>query len=172
MKDVEILNAVLGDERIIKRLAWDTWWVTYGNIISEDQIRYMLEKLYDEAVLRGLIETGQQQFVMLREGGNTQAFAAYGARENDPFIYKLHKLYVHPDCHGKGFGRRLLNEVTSRLAAQRINTLELNVHQENPALRFYQAHGFVIVREEKLPFGPYWLKDFVMRLHLATPPLA
>jgi diamine N-acetyltransferase len=168
----EIRDAVLGEERIVRELAWDTWWIAYGKIISDSQIRYMLETLYSEAVLRRLIASGEQQFILLRDENRPCAFAAYSARTNDPSVYKLHKLYVHPDFHGKGFGRRLLDEITSRLSAQHIETLELNVNRENPALTFYQAYGFVVVRQEDIPIGPYWMNDYVMRLHIGASPVA
>lgn len=172
MKDIEILDAAPGEECIIRDLAWATWWTAYGNIISEDQIRYMLETLYSEEVLRRHINDGDQHFIILREDGRPCGFAAYSVRVEDPAVYKLHKLYVIPDCQGKGYGRMLLEEITSRLQARLIKSLELNVNRQNPALKFYEAYGFVVVRQEDIAIGPYWMNDYVMRLSLNTPPIA
>ena len=172
MRGIEILDATSGDELIIRDLAWATWWTAYGDIVSVDQNRYMLETLYDGETLRHQIASGDQQFIILREDGRPSGFAAYSARAEDPSVYKLHKLYVLPECQGKGFGRQLLQEVTSRLRARQIKTLELNVNRKNPALKFYESSGFVVVRQEDIPIGPYWMNDYVMRLSIGTLPIA
>ncbi|HTF22049.1 MAG TPA: GNAT family N-acetyltransferase [Chryseolinea sp.] len=172
MERIEILDASGGEERIIRDLAWATWWTAYRDIISDEQIHYMLETIYSEEILRRQIAEGDQQFIILRVAGQPSGFAAYSARANDPSIYKLHKLYVIPGCHGKGFGRRLLNEVTSRLRARQVKALELNVNRQNPALKFYESCGFVVIRQEDIPIGPYWMNDYVMRLSLDTQPIA
>lgn len=172
MKRLEILDAVLGEEQIIRELAQTTWWQTYRNIISDDQIQYMLQTLYNLEVLRGLIASDNQRFIILREEGQPRAFAAYAARPDDPGTFKLHKLYVHPECQSKGFGRQLLKEITSRLQDLKIKALELNVNRENPARIFYEAYGFNIVRQEDIPIGPYWMNDYVMRLDITHLPIA
>jgi ribosomal protein S18 acetylase RimI-like enzyme len=172
MRGSEILDALPGDELIIRDLAWATWWKAYGNMVSDDQIRYMLETLYSEEMLRHQIASGEQHFIILCEDGRASGFAAYSARVEDPSVYKLHKLYVLPECQGKGFGRQLIQEVISRLRAQQIKTLELNVNRKNPALKFYESLGFVVVRQEDISIGPYWMNDYVMRLSIGTLPIA
>ena len=172
MKSVEIRDAAAGEETVIKDLAWSTWWTAYRSIVTEEQIRYMLETIYSEEVLRGQIASGDQQFIILWEGGIPRGFAAYSARPEDPSVFKLHKLYVLPECQGKGYGRRLLEEITSRLRAKDIQKLELNVNRQNPALNFYRGYGFEVLRQEDIPIGPYWMNDYVMRLDIASHPVA
>jgi len=172
MGKIEIRDAVPGDEHIIHDLAWATWWKAYGDIVSDEQIRYMLELLYNEVALRRLIDQGEQQFILLCVDDRPQGFAAYAPRPEDPTVYKLHKLYVHPDCQGKGYGRRLLNEITRRLIAQQISVLDLNVNRKNPAFEFYRGLGFTVLRQEDVPIGPYWMNDHVMRLHIPIQGLA
>ncbi|MGC3946659.1 MAG: GNAT family N-acetyltransferase [Chryseolinea sp.] len=172
MISVEIRDAVAGEEVIIKELAWGTWWNAYGTIVSSDQIRFMLDTLYNEEVLRQLITSDDQRFIILSEAGIARGFAAYSPRPEDPGIYKLHKLYVLPDCQGKGYGRRLLQEVTARLRAQNIHKLDLNVNRQNPAFNFYRAYGFEVLRQEDIAIGPYWMNDYVMRLDIPSQPVA
>ena len=166
MKSVEIRDAVAGEEHIISDLAWRTWWTAYKDIISEQQIRFMLETLYNEDTLRQLIDSADQQFIILRDNEIACGFAAYSARHDDPAAYKLHKLYVLPDCQGKGFGRQLVQEVSARLRSQNITKLDLNVNRRNPAFNFYRALGFEVLRQEDIPIGPFWMNDYVMRLHI------
>jgi ribosomal protein S18 acetylase RimI-like enzyme len=172
MRGIEIINAVPGDEQVIHALAEATWWSAYGDIVAPEQIRYMLDKLYDPAVLREQILRGEQQYIILSEDGQPSGFAAYSALPGEPFSYKLNKLYVLPESHGKGLGRRLLDEIMARLRDKSVAILELNVNRENPALAFYKRYGFAVVRQEDVPIGPYWMNDYVMRLDVGVGPIA
>lgn len=172
MSTIEIRTATPGDEQLIARLAHDTWWVTYGPFIDAEQISFMLQTIYNEEALRTQLQTAGQQYLILEENKQPCGFASYAARPEDPSICKLHKLYVLPSCHGKGFGRILLDDVTTRVRKLGIGTLELNVNRHNPALGFYKHYGFGVVRQEDIAIGPYWMNDYVMRLHIAQSPVA
>lgn len=172
MQEVDIQNAVSGEEVIIQDLAVAIWWPAYEAIISHEQIRFMLGKLYDVAVLREQIRTGEQQYIIIRLDGNPSGFAAYSPRQDEPSAFKLHKLYVLPASHGKGLGRKLVDEVARRARAAGAYALDLNVNRQNPALSFYGKYGFRVIREEDIPIGPYWMNDYVMRLDLGSHPIA
>jgi diamine N-acetyltransferase len=163
---VQILHATLKDIPVIRSLAEETWWPTYSSIISVEQIRYMLDLIYGEKELEKVIRSGTQTFIILRDERGPQGFASYGLRSEDNQICKLHKLYVLPENQGKGYGKSLIDEV--RIRAMNLNThaLDLNVNRSNPAIGFYEKLGFVKIKEEDVPIGPYWMNDFVMRLAL------
>jgi ribosomal protein S18 acetylase RimI-like enzyme len=91
-------------------------------------------------------------------------FAAFGPRPENQNIFKLHKLYVLPTAHGKGYGKSLIDEIKRRMLEKKITTLDLNVNRYNPARFFYEKLGFRILREEDVPVGPYFMNDFVMRI--------
>ena len=124
----------------------------------------MLDYIYSTRMLTEVMTDGSQTFILLADERGPQGFASYGARKDDASIYKLHKLYVLPENHGKGFGRMLIDEVKKRIKTTGISTLDLNVNRHNPAKTFYEKLGFKIVYEEDVPIGPYFMNDFVMRL--------
>ncbi len=161
-----ILHATPKDIAIIRTLAEESWWPTYSPILPVDQIRYMLDAIYGEKELEKTIKTGSQTFIVLHDKDGPQGFASYGLRPEDRKICKLHKLYVLPENHGKGFGKALIEEVKIRAINLNAKTLELNVNRQNPAIKFYEKIGFVKVREEDVPIGPYWMNDYVMRMKL------
>jgi diamine N-acetyltransferase len=97
---ISIVDAATGDIQVIRQLAEETWWQTYTSIISNEQIRYMLDSIYSAGTLRTTMENGSQHFLILYDDQGAQGFAAYGTRPEDPKIWKLHKLYVKPDNHG------------------------------------------------------------------------
>jgi len=110
------------------------------------------------------MQDGSQQFILLKNESGCQAFASYGPRSENPDIFKLHKIYVLPENHGKGYGARLIEEIKKRLIKQNIRILDLNVNRYNDAKNFYEKIGFMVIGEEDVPIGPYWMNDFVMRL--------
>jgi diamine N-acetyltransferase len=163
---VTILHATPKDIPIIRNLAEETWWPTYSPILDVEQIRYMLNAIYAEKELEKHIRSGSQTFIILHDQNGPQGFASYGLRPDDEHICKLHKLYVLPENHGKGYGKMLIDEVKMRALNMNASTLDLNVNRHNPAISFYEKIGFVKVKEEDVPIGPYWMNDYVMRLTL------
>jgi GNAT superfamily N-acetyltransferase len=103
---------------------------------------------------------------LLEEDSKPVAFAAYSPREENPEIYKLHKLYCLPETQGKGYGKVLINEVAKKTKDAGKQTLELNVNRYNNAKSFYEKMGFTIAYEEDIAIGRYWMNDYVMRKEL------
>lgn len=161
----KIRDATVDDIAAIIHIAETTWWPTYSPILPPEQIRYMLDAIYTPDVLRAQIVNGTQSYLVLDLEGNAQAFAAFGPRAEDPRVYKIHKLYVLPEHHNKGYGRKLIEAIKSILLKKGIRSLDLNVNRFNNARHFYERAGFQMIREEDIPIGPYWMNDFVMRLN-------
>ncbi|MEO5978006.1 MAG: GNAT family N-acetyltransferase [Chryseolinea sp.] len=164
MSKVLIRNATLDDVEAIMALAEKSWWPAYGELLPHDQITFMLEKIYSREALSRAISTCSQQFILLEDDGVGWGFAAYSQKERESDVYKLHKLYINPDTHGKGYGQQLVHEVVSRLKSNGLHVLDLNVYRHNKARAFYEKLGFKIIAEEKIPLGPYILDDYIMRL--------
>jgi diamine N-acetyltransferase len=158
-------DASVKDIPIIQEIAERTWWPTYTPILSEQQLRYMLDRIYSHETLNAVMQDGSQKFILLKNDSTVEGFAAYGERKEDHRIFKLHKLYVLPENHGKGYGKLLIEEVKRRIGGNS-TALDLNVNRYNPAKSFYQKLGFKIIREEDVPVGPYFMNDYVMRLEL------
>jgi len=161
-----IRTATVKDVEAIIQIADETWWVTYSPILEKEQITFMLNEIYAAEKISKQIETGAQTFMLLLEGEEPVAFAAYSPREENADIYKLHKLYCLPKTQGKGYGKVLINEVVQRTTDAGKRILELNVNRYNNAKTFYEKMGFAVVSEEDIAIGPYWMNDYVMRKEL------
>lgn len=156
------------DVPIIQSLAEKTWWPTYTPIVPAEQIRYMLDEIYSSEALEEVMENGSQTFLIIKDEHGEQGFASFGMRKEDKQIFKLHKIYILPENHGKGYGKMLLTEIYKHVLQLGGSILDLNVKRDNPAKAFYERLGFQVIREEDVPIGPYWMKDFVMRVVLKT----
>jgi ribosomal protein S18 acetylase RimI-like enzyme len=161
-----IKNVTIDEIPVVQSIAEKTWWPTYSKILEEKQIRYMLDAIYATDTLARQIEDGSQEFILLIDERGPQGFASFGVKPGDETVYKLNKIYVLPQNHGRGYGKLLVAEVKKRLTERGIKILDLNVNRFNPAKEFYEKLGFKIVKEEDVPIGPYWMNDFVMRLEM------
>lgn len=160
----EISDATEGDIPAIIRIAEKTWWPTYSDILSGEQIKYMLNAIYAPETLRRQIVSKEQAYLILRDQQGAEGFASFALRGADTHVCKIHKLYVLPGNQRKGYGHHLICAIQDRLRRKNIHIVDLNVNRFNPARSFYERLGFRIIREEDVPIGPYWMNDYVMRL--------
>ncbi|MDB5125030.1 MAG: family N-acetyltransferase [Mucilaginibacter sp.] len=161
-----IRTATPDDVETIRSIAEKTWWAAYSPILEREQIAFMLGEIYSVQNITSQLRHNTQTYLLLFESNKPVAFAGYSPREEDPDIYKLHKLYCLPETQGKGYGKILINEVISKTLEAGKHTLDLNVNRYNKAKSFYEKMGFVVVYEEDVPIGKYWMNDYVMRKEL------
>lgn len=157
-----IRPATLADIPVIQRLAEAAWWPTYRDIISAEQIQYMLELMYSARAIEAQMVVQGHKFLLARHGGRYAGFAAYGLRDARSSVFRLHKLYVRPDCQGAGLGHKLIRAVENDARRAGARRVELNVNRANPALNFYTRHGYRVQQTVDIPLGPFWLNDYVM----------
>src|SRR5258706_16255914 len=104
---------------VIRELAMLTWPVTYGDILPEGQIDYMLNLYYSEDALKRQMEKENQQFIVATEKKQPVGFASYSPiSEDDLVTCELHKLYIDPTLHGKGIGQLLLGHIINDVEAK------------------------------------------------------
>ncbi|MFA6083601.1 GNAT family N-acetyltransferase [Mucilaginibacter sp.] len=161
-----IREATTDDVDAILQIAEQTWRPTYEPLLGKEQVAFMLGEIYSREKITDQVENNKQSFLLLLEDDKPVAFAAYSPREEDPEIYKLHKLYCLPVTQGKGYGKILINEVIDKTKQAGKQTLDLNVNRYNNAKSFYEKMGFKIAYQEDIPIGPYWMNDYVMRKEL------
>jgi ribosomal protein S18 acetylase RimI-like enzyme len=156
-----IYTATLSNIPEIQAISARVWPQSYKEVISSGQISYMLDLMYSsEALKKQMLDQGCE-FLLYQPNDYSVGFASYS--KNEEGIWRLHKLYVDIDQHGKGIGKILLEEVKKRVAAKGGNELELNVNKRNKSKDFYYSQGFTLRREEVIDIGEgYVMDDFVL----------
>ena len=162
MNTLSIKIASIEDIPAIVKIAYDTWFVTYQDVISQAQIEYMFGEMYTPESIYKQMDFYKHAFLILYQAEMPIGFASYGKLEEPINTYKLHKLYLLPIQQSKGFGRMLLNEVEKQVAALGADYLQLNVNRKNPALSFYEKLGYEIIETVDIPFSEFWLNDFIL----------
>lgn len=147
---------------VIRNLANIIWPLTYSEIITPQQVDYMMELIYSSQSLQKQIAKGHQ-FIIALEDEKPVAFASYSAKDEHLPVYHLHKIYILPNKQGKGIGKSLVNYIKEDIAPA--TTLQLNVNRQNKALQFYQKMGFKIIAEEDIAIGnDFYMNDYILEL--------
>jgi GNAT superfamily N-acetyltransferase len=164
--NIHIVLASKSDLKIIHDLAHQIWPITYKEIISGDQIAYMLNWMYALDVLERNFKEGQDFYIAF-EGNRPLGFMALEYNYENESTVKLQKLYVLPTLHGKGIGRLLVNKAKEVSILKNYKQIVLNVNKQNPACQFYLKQGFKVDREEILRIGEgFVMDDYIMNVQL------
>ena len=71
---MQIRRAILSDAIIIQRLAESIWWKHYPSIIGEEQVRFMLHKMYNLETLENQISEEQNLYFILENDAQDLGF--------------------------------------------------------------------------------------------------
>lgn len=149
----------------VKSLAHQIWPHAFKDILSPQQITYMLNWMYDLKMLEQQHEQGHRFFII---EDNREALGFIGVEYMEAYqSLKIHKLYVLPSTQGKGLGKLCIEHAKAIALSLHAKRVFLNVNRFNKAVEFYKHLGFVIEKVEDIDIGSgYLMEDFVMSLDL------
>ena len=155
-----IVEAAQKDIQVIQQLTYVVWPETYKEILSQEQINYMLQMMYStEALAKQMLEG--HQFILVKDDERYVAFASYSLIKAG--LYKIHKLYALQDQQGKGIGKLMINHITAKTKSAGATTLQLDVNRQNKARGFYEKLDFKVVGEKDTDIGNgFFMTDYVM----------
>lgn len=180
MNQLMLRPATLSNRALIRSISERTWPSTYGHIISQEQINFMLDWMYSDASLATQMNTGcafyianlngtdigfcsvspDDEKVDEEEKSNNSTEKTEGSK-----AHKLNKLYVLPSAQGTGAGKILLHQAIEVAKAAGSSSIFLQVNKHNDAYSFYLKQGFVKEAEFKFNIGNgFFMDDYVMRL--------
>ena len=159
---ITIKESLPNEFNVIRDIAYKTWPSTYGHILSNVQLEYMLDNFYSLEGLNENIKNGHH-FLIAKENDTPLGFASYVHHYGEKGKTKIPKIYMLPESQGKGIGKMLVAEIERIARKAGAAKLTLNVNRFNKALSFYQHLGFEIVAEEVIPLeNGFVMDDFVM----------
>ena len=162
-----IRKATVNDIPAIREIAGVAFPATYSDIITEEQIAYMMEWMYSEDVLRKEI-AGDVTWLLMELDGVASGYVSFGPEGTDG-QYHLHKIYILPACQGKGHGRALFLAAEEEMRRRGAEIFELNVNRHNKALDFYLKMGMKINRSGDFDIGGgFYMNDYILRKYLRS----
>jgi diamine N-acetyltransferase len=165
---IEIVKASVSDLLHVRAIALATWPKTFSNILTPDQISYMLDWMYDIEALKSQALEKQHVFLLARENGRYLGFCSYELHCKEGAKTKIHKIYILPETQGKGIGQKLLHAVRQIAKENGDSHLFLNVNKHNQAaINFYEHIGFYEAYREVIDIGNgFVMDDVVMELKI------
>jgi ribosomal protein S18 acetylase RimI-like enzyme len=163
---LKIRKADINNIKEIVGIAYETWFPTYKNVISQEQIDFMFGEMYTPEAIYKQMDFLGHEFYIAQENERAVGFASVSEMIHEtPSTYKIHKLYFLPETHGKGFGKTMLKHLEMEYK-ERAEFLILNVNINNPAYHFYIKMDFTVRERIDIPYGKFMLNDFVMEKNL------
>lgn len=160
---ITISEAGLNDIKTIQEITNITWPITYGEILTKEQLDYMLGLFYSEEALAKQIENKEQLFYLISDSESTIGFIGIEHNYKNEALTKIHKIYLLPETQGKGYGKIVFESIEKLALENNSAALLLNVNRFNTALNFYKKLGFEIKETVDIEIGNgYLMEDYVM----------
>lgn len=139
-----IREAAACDAAAMAGIKVDTWRVAYRGIISDEYLD-ALSYAEVEGRFRNVISVPGpgEQFMVAEAGGKVIGFVIFGperavAAENRGEVYAV---YVRPEHHGRGVGRKLMVAAACRLMEQGMRSLTVWTLDQARSRHFYERLG-------------------------------
>ena len=162
-----IRKASLNDIPVIREMASVSFPDTYREILSPEQIDYMMEWMYsEESLYRQMVDEGHIYYLAYREG---RAVAYLSIQPEGEHMFHLQKLYVLPAYQGMQLGRQLFLQAIKAIKELHPAPCRmcLNVNRRNRALSFYEKMGMTKIDEGDFPIGNgYYMNDYIMGIEI------
>ena len=164
------MKLILATEKEIQEIqdiAYQSWQENYADIISQEQIDYMLGLMYSEIEIKSQFQNENYHYYFI-ENENEKRIGIMGFEKNVEIdSTKLHRLYLLKSEKGKGFGKLSIQFLKSWSKENGNSRIILNVNKYNPAQDFYQNLGFTIYDEGVFDIGNgFVMDDYLMQIQV------
>ncbi|MGB0897173.1 MAG: GNAT family N-acetyltransferase [Flavobacteriaceae bacterium] len=147
------------------QLASEIWNENYKGIISQNQIDYMLDMMYNSKRIQQDLDEGYL-WEFITYNNNMVGYLAY-VKKDDNRVF-LSKIYLKTSAQGLGIGKQALQHVKTYAQNCNANAVYLTVNKNNiKGIRAYKKFGFNIIAEEVTDIGNgYVMDDFIFQYKL------
>ncbi|MGD9559975.1 MAG: GNAT family N-acetyltransferase [Oscillospiraceae bacterium] len=146
------------------QLADVIWHECFADLLSPDQIDYMVAKFQSAPALTAQIRSeGYEYYLLCFEGAPDDEPGGYIGIHAEDGKLMLSKLYLLAKHRGKGYTRKILDFIEQRGQALGCDGVWLTVNRYNKrAISVYRKTGFTLAREQVADIGGgYVMDDFV-----------
>lgn len=168
MKEYSVKRAAESDLPSVHDMAETVFRHTYRDILSPEQMDYMMDWMYSLPNLHKQLEEGHVYHIAY-DGDSPCGYVSVqpdGITEDGAAVFHLQKIYVLPSEQGMGLGKILFRTAIDFVCSQterRPLRIELNVNRNNPAVGFYRHLGMSIHRQGDFHIGNgFYMNDYIM----------
>lgn len=161
---MKLTKATEENVSLIQDLARRSWKNAYAEILSEEQMEYMLSEMYSKAELESQLQNPNYQYYLIVDEDNNsyEGFIGYEHNYEDKTT-KLHRIYLIPESKGKGLGKLALQFLNEKVSENGNKRIILNVNKHNAAKNFYESQGYRVYDDGVFDIGNgFVMDDFLM----------
>lgn len=161
---MKLTKATEENVSLIQDLARRSWKNAYAEILSEEQMEYMLSEMYSKAELESQLQNPNYKYYLIVDEDNNsyEGFIGYEHNYEDKTT-KLHRIYLIPESKGKGLGKLALQFLNEKVSENGNERIILNVNKHNAARNFYESQGYRVYDEGVFDIGNgFVMDDFLM----------
>ena len=166
---MDISIRLLGKDelKLVRQVADSVWPITFKEILSPEQIAYMMEMMYAAEVMDKEFDEGIH-FYGVFDGTDAVGYLIWGHYDGAPQTAKLHKCYLLTDYQGKGIGSMMLQTAKAFAREAGYKHLRINVNRQNAkAIKAYVRNDFKTIETVDNPIGnDFYMNDYVMETDL------
>ena len=165
---MNIRKAEIGDIPVIRSLADICFRHTYRDILSPEQMEYMMDWMYSsDSLHRQMEQDGHTYYLCFDYDGSPVGYVSVQQEGED--LFHLQKIYLLPERQHSGLGRLLFQTAVSHVKSVHPGpcTIELNVNRNNPAVGFYEHLGMHKARQGDFEIGEgFYMNDYIMSVQI------
>lgn len=146
--------------RILAQIANIVWHDAFKEIITLDQIEYMIEKFQSFNALTEAINKNNYEYYFIKYGNTVMGYTGLKPENGKLF---LSKLYILKEYRGKRIASKVFDFIENLAKNKKLKSVWLTVNRNNThAMDVYKHKGFVVTREQVADIGNgFVMDDFV-----------
>lgn len=172
MENMDIRKATLNDIKLLQDIGRKTFFETFSESNSEENMRKYLEDGFSIEKLTEELDNKHSEFYFAVIDENVLGYLKlnFGASQTelkDTDSLEIERIYVLQEYHGKKVGQVLYEKGIQVAYEKEAIYVWLGVWEENPrAIRFYKKNGFVEFDKHIFKLGDDEQTDIMMKKKL------
>ena len=169
MEHIVVNKASINDLESVKRIGRETFFETFAESNSEDDMKAYLDKNFSDSKLTEELNNPDSDFFIAWEGKEAIGYLKLNTAKaqtefQNAVSIEIERIYVKQEYHGKKVGQLLYEKALEIARQMKKEFIWLGVWEENPkAIRFYEKNGFVAFDKHRFMLGEDEQTDILMK---------
>ena len=150
--DIQIREAIQGDEKILAYIQTESWKAAFANILSPADLERSTNIDKVTQMYQRILQSGMCSIAIAFVEGSPHCIAAWGKNRCDlgDAVGELICIHSLQEGWGKSYGSEMMKHVLDELFRAQYRSVILWVFEANTrARRFYEKHGFNLTEQTK-----------------------
>ncbi len=146
-------------------LASAIWHEAFADILTPEQINYMIEKFQSFEAIKTAIDKDNYEYFFISDETGIAGYT--GIQQKDDKLF-LSKIYIAKEKRGQKLASKAFDFIETVARKRNLKSIWLTVNRNNThAIEVYKSRGFSIIRTQITDIGNgFFMDDFVFEKNL------